>query len=162
MVAAGLPWSSWLVAGAFMNLRHILFAVSMVPRWHGWTRLQRALASSGLTDEASAEVASQKGRFESFPHAAGTALAASLSWIGGTVGGAWGECGLPTGPGQAAGIRLARALRRSARACFTGLAGGPGGPGRGSCLPDRNPVGPWLVGNCAGRDPRGAGRRHRG
>lgn len=95
MVAAGLPWSSWLVAGAFMNLRHILFAVSMVPRWHGWTRLQRALASFGLTDEVYAVVASQKGRFECFPEVAGTALAAYLSWIGGTVVGAWGSVAFP-------------------------------------------------------------------
>ncbi|HEY8531675.1 MAG TPA: AzlC family ABC transporter permease [Limnochorda sp.] len=95
MVAAGLPWSSWLVAGAFMNLRHILFAVSMVPQWQGWPRLQRALASFGLTDEVYAVVASQKGRFEQFPEVAGTALTAYLSWIGGTVVGAWGSVAFP-------------------------------------------------------------------
>lgn len=95
MVAAGLPWSSWLVAGAFMNLRHILFAVSMVPRWQGWTRRQRALASFGLTDEVYAVVASQRGCFERCPEVVGTALTAYLSWIGGTVVGAWGSVAFP-------------------------------------------------------------------
>src|SRR5690554_2451623 len=41
LVAAGVAWPVWVLTGAFMNLRHALFAVSMAPRWAGWSRGRR-------------------------------------------------------------------------------------------------------------------------
>lgn len=95
MVAAGVTWPGWLLAGAFMNLRHALFAVSVAPRWTGWSRGQRAVASFGLTDEVYAVVASTGPVFDRFPEVVTLGATAYLSWVGGTFVGAWGSVAFP-------------------------------------------------------------------
>lgn len=95
MVAAGVPWTGWFLAGAFINLRHVLFAVAMTPHWKSWSRWQKAVAGFGLTDEVYAVVATGGRRFSRFPEVVGPAATAYVSWIAGTVVGAWGSLAFP-------------------------------------------------------------------
>ncbi|BAS28156.1 AzlC family ABC transporter permease [Limnochorda pilosa] len=113
MVAAGVTWPGWVLAGAFMNLRHALFAFSVAPGWKSWSLGRRAVASFGLTDEAYAVIASGGVPSGSFPEVAGLEATAYLSWVGGTLLGAWGSVAFPPA--------LARPLEFALPALFLAL-----------------------------------------
>lgn len=106
LTAAGVAWPVWVLTGTFMNLRHALFAVSMAPRWAGWSRGRRAVASFCLTDEVFAVAASGGPVFDGFLETFALGATAYLSWVGGTLLGAWGSVAFPPALAEPLGFAL--------------------------------------------------------
>ena len=104
MLKAGAPLTQIWLATLFLNSRHLLMSMALLPRFAGRPLWLRALGAHAVSDEAFAVASRDPGAGPSF--LIGTQSALALAWIGGSIVGALFGAGLPPALAEAAGFSL--------------------------------------------------------
>ncbi|QSJ15215.1 AzlC family ABC transporter permease [Nostoc sp. UHCC 0702] len=96
MLAAGTPFLEIVIATLFMNLRHIVMNLSLLPQLHGMSDTNKALFSLGITDETFAVASLIKDNdIRTVPGMTGLIMFSFLAWVSGTILGSWIALFLP-------------------------------------------------------------------
>ncbi|BAY44934.1 inner membrane protein YgaZ [Scytonema sp. HK-05] len=90
MLSVGTPIFEIVITTLFMNLRHIIMNLSLLPQLHGMSGTKKALFSLGITDETFAVASLTKDNdIRTVPGMAGLIMFSFLAWVGGTMLGSW-------------------------------------------------------------------------
>ncbi|AFZ38062.1 AzlC family protein (plasmid) [Stanieria cyanosphaera PCC 7437] len=90
MLSKGVPILEIVIATLFINLRHIVMNLSLLPKLHNLSGSEKALISLGITDETFAVASLTKDSdIRSVSGMAGLVISAFLAWVIGTVLGVW-------------------------------------------------------------------------
>jgi 4-azaleucine resistance transporter AzlC len=104
MLKAGAAAPQIWLATLFLNSRHLLMAMVLLPRLAGSRWWVRAVAAHAISDEAFAVTSRESGAGAAFLIGAQSALA--VAWIGGSLAGVILGAALPPALAEAAGFSL--------------------------------------------------------
>jgi 4-azaleucine resistance transporter AzlC len=107
MLGFGAPIPEIVLATLFLNLRHLVLNLSLLPRLGVDSRKGRAAIAAGITDETFAVASfAPDGRVRSAEGMAGLLIGAWSSWLVGTLAGSWLAPLIPRSVGEAMGVML--------------------------------------------------------
>ncbi len=107
MLGAGAPLPEIVLAVLFMNLRHVVLNLALLPRLKPQSLWRRAVVAMGVTDETFAVAAfSHDPALTRLPGLVGLNCGAWLSWSLGTLLGGWAALLVPRAVNDAMAVML--------------------------------------------------------